>query len=480
MTASRVPVGGGLNFEISKKDKLLFRGFPSGYRNLIRFLRTQHVVLYDVGTRCAWLVDGASAVLHLVLASLEKDLEEFGEDSDDCLYRSDMLCNAAEHLDGPEAAYDILRNEENGLLKLSVRDVSYHEEWTEDLAKPSSEPKKERKYKKTYNFFQDRVVEICTSLEKIVDHMNNRNTEDGINFVLRAPRENLLGGFDFMDIASNKDSFSACEMPLKHFDVEDGWTTLTSSLRAITLFGKNFGDLIKPVMLKGMHACNYCGFGAAIPMGKDYLVARSRLVESVLEQSGNDTTHPWKIVDGLYWQAPDVTFQTCGCVRTADGQRQALKLQDRIQILYRSKFPALWKRGRVLSSVEPHGAMIFGHSFLPNINIGRGDESDAPEMSEIESPVGTSRDVLSRSSMLLSASGSSGRTQSTGRTSLAPISALRSDEISPTSGSSQEDSEGKSKGLLQRTANLLNVPYRNSRKRSSEETSSDEGTAATS
>lgn len=479
MTASRAPIGGGLNFEISKKDKLLVRGFPKGYLNLITFLRKQHVVLYDVATRCAWLVDGLSAVLHLVRASLEKDLKDFGEDSEDFLYRSDQLHNAADHLDGPEAAYAVLRDRRNYLLELSVQELSYHGEWTEDLTSaPCSAPKKEKKYKETYNFFKDRVVEISTSLEKIVDHMNNRNTEDGINFVLRAPRGNLLGGFDFMDIASNKDSFSAREMPLHLFGMEEGWTTLTSSLGAITLFGKDFGDLIRPVMLKDMRACNACGFGAAIPSGKDYLVTRSGLVESVLEESGDHTTHPWQIVEGLYWQTPNITFQVCGCMLTEGGQRQALELEDRIQVLYRSKFPALWKRGRFLKSVQPHGAMIFGHSFMPNISTGRGDEGDALELRETDSQEGISRDTMSRSSMFTSASESGDHTQRTSRTSLRPSNSPTSDGSIPVSDSVRVDYGGKGKELLQRTANLLTVPDRSSRKRPWEAASSDEGTAA--
>lgn len=473
-------MGGGLNFEISKKDKLLVRGFPKGYLNLITFLRKQHVVLYDVAARCAWLVDGLSAVLHLVRASLEKDLKEFGEDSEDFLYRSDQLHNAADHLDGPEAAYAVLRDRRNYLLELSVQELSYHGEWTEDLTSaPFSATKKEKKYKETYNFFKDRVVEISASLEKIVDHMNNRNTEDGINFVLRAPRGNLLGGFDFMDIASNKDSFSAREMPMQLFGVEEGWTTLTSSLGAITLFGKNFGDLIKPIVPKGMRACNSCGFGAAIPSGKDYLMTRSSLVESILEESGDDTTHPWQIVQGLYWQIPNVTFQACRCKPTEGGQRQALELEDRVQVLYRSKFPALWKRGRFLKSVQPHGAMIFGHSFMPNISTGRGDEGEALEMLETDGAEGASRDTMSKSSIFTSASGSGDHTQSTSHMSPRSSNEPTSDGSIPVNDSGQADSGGKGKGLLRRTANLLTLPDRSSRKRPREATSSDDSTAAT-
>lgn len=487
----------GLSFEISKKDKLLVCGFPKGYLNLINFLGKQHVVLYDVEARCAWLVDGRSAVLHLVRASLEQDVKEFGEDSEDFLYRPGQLQEADEELDGPDAAAAVLRNRRNYLLELSVQEVSYHGEWTEELGggKPASAPKKEKKYKETYNFFKDRVVEICTSLEKIVDHMSNRDAGDGINFVLRRPRENLLGGFDFMDIASNKDSFSAREMPLRNFDMEEGWTSLTSSIGAITLFGKKFGDLIKPVMLRDMRACNGCGFGAALPAGKDYLAARSRLVASILERSGDGSASPRQLVEGLHWQAPRATFQPCGCTAAAPGQ-EACRLKDRIQVLYRSRFPRLWSRGtEALDSVEGDGAMVFGHSFLPLSCIRMGVKGRVDEPEERGARTGEdSQYTGSGNSMLASASdsGNAGANTDANTQATSPLSSPTPSSLEipagaaaqpgDASGSSLEGKVKVKKPVPERATNLLTLADGRSRKRpleTAEATSSTEDDMAT-
>lgn len=406
LSASHAPAAVGLNFEISKKDKLVAPGFPNTYRDLIDFLKEMHVVLYDNATKCAWLVDGASAVLHLVRASLQRDLnrvEIFGDDSD-FLYRNGDL-HEGESLDGPVAAEFVLRNQKNRLTPVHVESLSYHDEWVEhprNASKPFSKGPSadvQRKFTKTYVHFEKRVLEICTTLEKIVDHFNNKDTDDGINFVLRAnaKRGHVLGGFDFIDVANNKGTFSAHETILNPGEFGNGWTALIDAIGAITLFGRNFGDLIKPDMMMGSHACNDCGFGGVVPKGKDYLVARTNHVKRILDDKGNMRTHPWQLVGKLLWRAPEATFEACNC-SAGTHSRSCLRLEDRIQVLYRSGRFRKWlnrRRGpKTLTSMDTgiNGAMIFGHSFLPDFRQ-RTQRTD--EMSE----VAQAEDTIDPSSM---------------------------------------------------------------------------------
>ena len=58
---------------IGKKDKPIYLRRDRSYVGLLDWVSVQPVVFYDVDDRRAWLVDGASALLHLLRASIDRD-----------------------------------------------------------------------------------------------------------------------------------------------------------------------------------------------------------------------------------------------------------------------------------------------------------------------------------------------------------------------------------------------------------------------
>lgn len=65
----------GATFSIGRKDKPVSIHNRSEYNAQLMWLEKKFVVLYDVGDRRGWLVDGLSTLLHLVRASLQNDLD---------------------------------------------------------------------------------------------------------------------------------------------------------------------------------------------------------------------------------------------------------------------------------------------------------------------------------------------------------------------------------------------------------------------
>ncbi|ROW14903.1 hypothetical protein VPNG_03437 [Cytospora leucostoma] len=233
-----------MGFTVSKKDKSPIVDYQRSYTGMVNFLAKQYVVLYDASGRRAWLVDGASAVLHFVRASLGQDLT--GPSKHHCSYEDGQLHEAREDLDGVDCAVEILLNRENYEIPLYEENI---EKWDEETTGPGDDPPSTRtervsKRKISYFLWKEKVFRICPTLESIIEHIQDRTTQDGVGLRLRGTPRNMLDGFDFMDIVT--------ETPPKPHTVKlnfgSGWTDLIKSIDAITLFGKDFGDIIEPVV----------------------------------------------------------------------------------------------------------------------------------------------------------------------------------------------------------------------------------------
>lgn len=98
------------SFAVGMRDKSHF--VPSTrYRDLIKDIGRKYVVLFDVENERGWLVDGASALVHLARASLKDDGVDIPEDE-----------NASQDYD-ISTAMDFLRNERYLNLEISTDDL---------------------------------------------------------------------------------------------------------------------------------------------------------------------------------------------------------------------------------------------------------------------------------------------------------------------------------------------------------------------
>lgn len=356
----KVTIGGGkfitasVTAAIGKRDKGILIQARDSYLLQLMWVANQHVLLFDVNDRRAWLVDGASALLHLVRSSIKyvQEHEEFGRY---CLFTWDRFREAAEEASGKLAAISVLTNEDNMQQKLFKRRV---EEWREDSIDASGQLTVVKKIKQTYFHFSDKVEQIYHVLEQIVDHQTAGAAEDGLKFRKMSPRRRLEG-LEFLDIVEDRDPLLPKVYNLNNFG--KGWVDFVRAIHATILFGNGFGELIQPIDPAGL-----CSSWMQVPKSRDYLAVSVSIMTELL-QRGDKNEVPWRIVDNLYWHSPGKTFEACQCGDVSSC--------DRVQVLLPCGFRKKWARG--FSSpkyLEDKGALIFGNSRL--FPLRWGDHGD--------------------------------------------------------------------------------------------------------
>lgn len=344
----------GVTTAIGKRDKGILIKARDVYLLQVMWVAKQYILLFDVNDRRAWLVDGASALLHLVRCSIN-NMQEDKEFGGQCLFTWDHFREAAEQVSGKQAAVSMLIDERNIQQKIFKRKV---EEWQEDSIDSSGNVTVVTKSKKSFFHFSDKVEQICQILEEIVDRQTAVAGEDGLKISTMSPRRRLLG-YDFVDIVEDRDL-----LYLKVYDPHDfgrGWVDLVTAIRATTLFGNGFGELIKPRDPAGL-----CSNWTEVPKSKDYLAVSVSTMTELL-QRGNKNEVPWRIVDDIYWHSPGNPFGVCQCGDVSSC--------DPVQVLLPSGFQKRWgKSFKSPTVLHDKGALIFGNSRLFPLQGGVHDD----------------------------------------------------------------------------------------------------------
>jgi hypothetical protein len=395
------PVGVSASFVIGKKDKGIFTGAIGGYASRLKFISKQYVVLYDLDDRRAWLVDGLSALLHLVRASLEHDQKDVFKPY--FLYSPGQLKECATTLHGSSAAAAVLFNPDNCSLRLYSESEDTWDEETEQQKQGAHGTETVKKIvskrKVTYYCLRDRVLEVFATLEKMVDHLNNIQSEDGVGFRLRGTPRNIVEGFDFMDVATSNAPIRPHMVKLNISESGRGWTDLLRSIQAITLFGKGFGELITPATnIPSNPACGGCGYGISLPTGKDYLGTCVDLVQRILATRGSTETVPWCLVDDIYWHTPGPLFDPCQCTSTTKGANP----DCRVQILLPSTVnPKIWCHSSASpNELQSDGAIMFSHNWRVPFRFGHQFGQQQKLLELPDSGLGTNIDSSSGRSHL--------------------------------------------------------------------------------
>jgi hypothetical protein len=337
-------ITGGIIFGQGNRDNPLHLKREPNYIKQLHHARRKHVVFYDVETRRAWFLNGASALLHLVRACLtyagSHELFSRG-----FKFRfEDLYEPVAEHKE--TFAFEVLEKPHN-------RDLIIYEDW-----KPGYEATLDAdgaitevtKLKDGHFRFRDQVDEIYHILEQIQEFQIKMT--DTIRFTAR----DRIEGFDFMDIATGEDPIHPRAMHLRSSG--RGWVDFTRSLNAVTLFGGDFGELFKPA--EGSN--KLCKPWAQVPIGRDFLAASISDLAEILKKNGKALERSMKLINGIYWHKADKLFESCEC--EVPPSRKAWKLVrsgttcDRVQVLLP---PSLGRKGHP-GPLEIKGAVIFGKS----------------------------------------------------------------------------------------------------------------------
>ncbi|KAK0622345.1 hypothetical protein B0T14DRAFT_601131 [Immersiella caudata] len=132
--------------------------------------------------------------------------------------------------------------------------------------------------------------------------------------------EGKLEGYRFMEVATRR-SITPRVVHLRAFEgAGKSWVDFIRAIRAVTLFGEGFGELIAPradnmdtntnQTVDGPALCNRW---KALPKNRDYLAASGHDLSRILRQEGNARSNPLKLALGILWNQPTTAFERCAC-----------------------------------------------------------------------------------------------------------------------------------------------------------------------
>jgi hypothetical protein len=381
---------------LGKRDKPLRFGTSKTYWDQIRCISRKYVVLYDVNEQRAWLLDGASVLLHLLRLSLILD----EEDGLPLIHNARDL-HHADTADGSVEPVQVLINSMN--LKLyelpEVEDITTENQWSgrASPAQALGSGQVTGSRKQTWYLVKDRVDLIYSALDEIFDHHSDLSSS-GVSFKIRKSPRTQLEGFEFWDIASGLGHIRPYATTLDARG--EVWVDLIRELQAIILFGRGFGDVLQPMsLMTGTSISNpgpqktqdICTHWERLPAGYNYLATCNSVLNKILKREGNTNTggRPWQLVRGVYIHSPGPVFESCNCATREN------HICDRVLVLLPESLQGI-RAYRSLSALPPAGgAVIFGQrptNTLRKVDIkGKGKAVEGRSVSRSdEEPAGTS------------------------------------------------------------------------------------------
>ncbi|KAH6712444.1 hypothetical protein BKA61DRAFT_736846 [Leptodontidium sp. MPI-SDFR-AT-0119] len=324
------------------KDTPCYFSGSGTYRQEIRAARNIHVVLYDVADRRAWLVDGSSALLHLACTRLSLNPSSFFDAKDFKYADPSSEASAAEVALLDPSNRMLVLDEEIELS--SVVTITTVEDPRSGATETSR--KREEKHTITRTTFQQLVQELYYKLERLHDRQNGQQSSSSVQ--LRGTDREKLEGFAYMDLVDGPNTVLPRETYLEPSGA--GWVALTKSIRAVTLLGKGFGEIIRPTTEPG----NFCHHWSSVPEGLDYLAATVTTLREICRRQGDAKARPLKLANNVFWHSAGMMFEQCECK-----QKRIESPCERIQELYP---PSLGKKRYLDPFSNTTGGILFGRS----------------------------------------------------------------------------------------------------------------------
>ena len=351
----------------------------SAYSVQIENARNIYVVLYDVAARRGWLVDGASALLHLMRTQVvRKPYGGSGSLFNDPSFNRSTFNHPG--IDGgPDAAAKVLKEDRN-MKHIILREFDSYADETIAVPRleavptagdhssneannptgnetPNSGEGRKEKYKTTS--LRELVSQTWSTLEQIYDRQIEIATTHTTK-ELQNPLQTTLEGYEFMGIVSARHTLTRRTVSLQSSG--PAWIGLTRRIHAITLFGRHFGDIYKPAEDIRRQTC---GNWKTVPRGHEYLAAPISLLREIKLHSwmeGEVDKDSSEIVEGLLWSPSEDAFNICKLSHKHTCNR-AQQLHSSTLAGWRGKL-GLGKKDprRADNFAKINGAIVFGNS----------------------------------------------------------------------------------------------------------------------
>ena len=265
------------------------------HTEVVEKLTRMHVLLYDHDDGRGWLVDGASAILHL----LRFHVARYPPICDGETFKLDQF-RYADSKAGVTSAKDVLLSPElQKVVLVEEPPVETEKQVTETIdGKVTIKTVIERSERKKR--VVDRVADLYEILELMYDNWKRRKNAAGIAL------ESLnmkLEGWKFQDIVELENDMNPVVAKLD--GSADDWLRMVRHINAVVLIGNGFGDMMKPMG-------DFCANWGSVPQkGFCIAVPVSRL-KRIAYKHGDPRVTPIKLTPDVFWPINQHPF-TCTC-----------------------------------------------------------------------------------------------------------------------------------------------------------------------
>ncbi|EGX53749.1 hypothetical protein AOL_s00004g408 [Orbilia oligospora ATCC 24927] len=332
-------------FALGKKD-IAFHISRENPVKRLEWIDRKFFILWDEEDKRGWLVNGCGTLLHLLRTSLESN----GDSTNKFHFKF--------HFEKGRMEEASLTHKIDSAVQFLLNDNNLQQEIYRT---------------KDGNFrVEDRLDDLYDVLEKIIEHQIHITERVGSN------DKEYLEGWDFNELATCEDPLYPRVSIFKK--PSGGWIDFARTIRAVTLFGRGFGEIILPEN-------TLCSQWATLPKEEYYLAAAVDDLQEIMKKEGDQYANPMRLADEIIWHTPRASFEKCKC------QKKKYKLKGKHSDFVQAAIPA--KLCNMLPNKDPvqlqkgGSAVIFGNSKKLNrvweILLPRTDEESLPDLDFIRS-----------------------------------------------------------------------------------------------
>lgn len=244
------------------------------------YIKENFVLLWDEDDKRGWLVNGTTALLHVLRAWLDESSKNHLEHS--LKFKNSHFKERTTRY-STDAAFDVLTNPANFGCQL---------------------------YEASENSTLKSRIEYYSSIfEKLFELQDAVMGRLGENLCTQ-PRSDLEG-WDFSDLVTMKTRLDPCIATLE--SAGKCWVDFMRSLSAITLIGRAFGEMIKPT------GSGVCGHWTKLPTQKYHIASTVLDLKRVIRHHSTGTPRTVKVSERLMWRTPSLPF--CPCSKNGTDER---------------------------------------------------------------------------------------------------------------------------------------------------------------
>ena len=314
-------------FNIGRKDfaPALEKSEPGAYENYIGAASNMTVLFYSSHDRRCWLLDGASALVHLARAWLKSRATK---------HRTSHATSQLKHIrdnGGQSSALQILRDNQKIIIfedTTNVGETTIPAESSSEHDNPSTDsgymsragiasPESKRSIKRTTSqwTYKALIIDLWRNLDAMKEKLRQLK-QHGPELSLRMPSTSPeLIGWDVSE-------FLIGTTPLEPRSVElrregKAWNKLAKEILSVPLMAESFGDLILPK--SGSQVCRNAG---TLPAGRDLLAVPLSILRLIAHRSlrwKENLSHEYaRLTDNKYLVTAKHPQGHCRCFQDAN------------------------------------------------------------------------------------------------------------------------------------------------------------------